>query len=433
MPSSKTRIAIIGGGVAGLVVARHATTKLDRYSLTLFEQTDQVGGTWVYTDETDVDSHGLPIHSSMYKNLRTNLPQEIMQIPDFPLKENEGPSFVHHTVIRQYLRDYAKHFNLYPHIKLNTLVKHVEPETLRNGQTIWMVTYEDLEGKVETTKTFDAVVVCNGHYTVGHVPHIPGIESFPGGSIHSHQYRVPEVYAKKKVCILGASWSGIDIALEVSEYAEKIYLSHNLPKPVDSVMAKNVEQRPGIQSVQGNVFIFNDGSMAEVDSFIYCTGYEFTYPFMSTKVEMRTENNQVEPFYKHLIHIDYPSLFVMGLPAIVIPFPMFHIQAQYILAILEGFIKLPSAKQMREASEAEKRDLLNQGIPLRHITKLKERQWAYYDEMAKAANVRGFPPVIKKIYDHSNAMRELDFTTYKNYQYRIIDDENFVACYCKPC
>ncbi|XP_026673478.1 dimethylaniline monooxygenase [N-oxide-forming] 2-like isoform X2 [Ceratina calcarata] len=364
---------------------------------------------------------------------RTNLPQEIMQIPDFPLKENEGPSFVHHTVIRQYLRDYAKHFNLYPHIKLNTLVKHVEPETLRNGQTIWMVTYEDLEGKVETTKTFDAVVVCNGHYTVGHVPHIPGIESFPGGSIHSHQYRVPEVYAKKKVCILGASWSGIDIALEVSEYAEKIYLSHNLPKPVDSVMAKNVEQRPGIQSVQGNVFIFNDGSMAEVDSFIYCTGYEFTYPFMSTKVEMRTENNQVEPFYKHLIHIDYPSLFVMGLPAIVIPFPMFHIQAQYILAILEGFIKLPSAKQMREASEAEKRDLLNQGIPLRHITKLKERQWAYYDEMAKAANVRGFPPVIKKIYDHSNAMRELDFTTYKNYQYRIIDDENFVACYCKPC
>lgn len=70
MPSSKTRIAIIGGGVAGLVVARHTTAKLDTYSVTLFEQTDQVGGTWIYTDEIDVDKHGLPIHSSMYKNLR---------------------------------------------------------------------------------------------------------------------------------------------------------------------------------------------------------------------------------------------------------------------------------------------------------------------------------------------------------------------------
>lgn len=98
----------------------------------------------------------------------------------------------------------------------------MEPLTLGNVKTIWMVTYEDLESKVQTTKTFDAVVMCNGHYTVGHVPYIPGIESFPGGCIHSHQYRVPDVYAKKKVCILGASWSGIDIAVEVSKYAEKV-------------------------------------------------------------------------------------------------------------------------------------------------------------------------------------------------------------------
>lgn len=70
MPSSKTRIAIVGGGVAGLVVARHVVPKLDIYSLMLFEQTDHIGGTWIYTDETQFDKHGLLIHSSMYKNLR---------------------------------------------------------------------------------------------------------------------------------------------------------------------------------------------------------------------------------------------------------------------------------------------------------------------------------------------------------------------------
>jgi len=55
----------------------------------------------------------------------------------------------------------------------------------------------------------------------------------------------------------------------------------------------------------------------------------------------------------------------MGLPGIVIPFPMFHIQAQYILAILEDGIKLPSPQQMREEYEMEKKSLLDQGIPVR--------------------------------------------------------------------
>lgn len=433
MPSSKTRIAIVGGGVAGLVTARHIMSRLDTYSLMLFEQTDHIGGTWVYTDETHLDKHGLLIHSSMYKNLRTNIPKEVMQIPDFPYQNQEGPSFVHHSVIREYLLDYAKHFNLYPYIKFNTLVKHVEPEILKNGQTLWIVTYEDLESKVETTKIFDAVVLCNGHYTVGHIPHIPGIESFHGRCIHSHQYRIPEVYAGKRICILGASWSGIDIAIEISQYADKVYLSHNLTERIDSKMSSNVEQRPSIESIQGNVFIFRDGSSAEVDSFIYCTGYKFTYPFMSTKVEIRTDNNHVEPIYKHLMHMDYTNLFFMGLPAIVIPFPMFHIQAQYILGILEGRIQLLSPQRMREEYEIEKKSLLDQGIQLRHINKLKDRQWAYYDEIAAAANVPSLPPVMKKIFDHVSDMRDINFTTYKNYQYRIIDNENFSVSYCKPC
>ncbi|XP_029661261.1 flavin-containing monooxygenase FMO GS-OX3-like [Formica exsecta] len=433
MPSSKTRIAIIGGGVAGLVVARHMVSRLDIYSLMLFEQTDHIGGTWVYTDETHLDKHGLLIHSSMYKNLRTNIPKEIMQIPDFPFKNQGGPSFAHHSLIREYLLDYAKQFNLYPYIKLNTLVKNVEPEILKNGQTLWTVTYKDLESKVETTKTFDAVVLCNGHYTIGHVPHTPGIESFHGECIHSHQYRMPEIYAGKKVCILGASWSGIDIAMEVSQYADKVYLSHNWTEHFNSKMSSNVEQRPNIESIQGNVFIFRDGSSAEVDSFIYCTGYKFTYPFMSTKVEIRTDDNHVEPIYKHLVHMDYTSLFFMGLPAIVVPFPMFHIQAQYILAVLEGRIQLPSPQRMREEYEIEKKSLLEQGIQLRHINKLKDRQWAYYDEIAAAANVPSFPPVIRKIFDHVSDMRDINFTTYKNYQYCIIDNENFSVSYCKPC
>lgn len=94
------------------------------------------------------------------------------------------------------------------------------------------------------------------------------------------------------------------------------------------------------------------------------SGYKFTYPFMSTKVEIRTDDNHVEPVYKYLVHMDYTNLFLMGLPELVIPFPMFHIQAQYILGILEGRIQLPSPRQMREEYESEKKSLLDEDIPV---------------------------------------------------------------------
>lgn len=86
---------------------------------------------------------------------------------------------------------------------------------------------------------------------------------------------------------------------------------------------------------------------------------------MSDKVSIKTDDNHVEPIYKHLVHAEVPNLFFMGLPGIVIPFPMFHIQSQYILKILDGDIKLPSAEKMRLDYENEKKILLQQGIPVR--------------------------------------------------------------------
>ncbi|XP_046745134.1 flavin-containing monooxygenase FMO GS-OX3-like isoform X2 [Diprion similis] len=364
---------------------------------------------------------------------KTNVPKEIMQIPDFPFKDQDGPSFVHHSVVRHYLWSYTKHFNLFPHIKLNTLVKHVEPEGLPSGQTLWLVTSKDLESNVVMTRTFDAAILCNGHYTVGHVPHIPGIETFPGKSIHSHQYRKPETYANKKVCILGASWSGLDIAIEVSKYADKIYLSHNLADPKISKLPKNVKEVAGIDRIHGSTFVFKTGVTAVVEEFIYCTGYQFTYPFLSEKVNINTKDNHVEPVYKYLVHTDVQNLFFMGLPGLAIPFPMFHLQAQYILKIIDGRVKLPSSSEMREDIQREKRKLLQEGIPARHIIKLKDRQWAYYDDIATTAGVPSFPPVIRKIWDHTCEMRDQDLTTYKNYRYHIVDRENFTVDYYKPC
>ena len=69
----KIRVAVIGAGAAGLAALRRIRERADIYDVTAFEQTGKVGGTWVYTDRVGTDENGLPIHASMYKNLRSVL------------------------------------------------------------------------------------------------------------------------------------------------------------------------------------------------------------------------------------------------------------------------------------------------------------------------------------------------------------------------
>lgn len=59
-----------------------------------------------------------------------------------------------------------------------------------------------------------------------HIPKIPGIKDFSGRVIHSHIYRHPEEFVNQTVVVLGASFSGLDISIDINPFARKIYLSH---------------------------------------------------------------------------------------------------------------------------------------------------------------------------------------------------------------
>ncbi|CAL4167656.1 unnamed protein product, partial [Meganyctiphanes norvegica] len=109
------RIGVIGAGAGGLCAARHILAA-GNIQPVVWEQSDRVGGTWVYNPNTGQDKNGLPIFSSMYKNLKTNLPKEVMAFPDSPFPEG-GKSYVSHKGVLSYLEDYCKHYQLYPHIK----------------------------------------------------------------------------------------------------------------------------------------------------------------------------------------------------------------------------------------------------------------------------------------------------------------------------
>lgn len=62
------RICIIGAGAAGLCAARNCLAK--QWNVVLYEQTSQIGGTWVYVNNNCSVATGSDVHSSMYKNLK---------------------------------------------------------------------------------------------------------------------------------------------------------------------------------------------------------------------------------------------------------------------------------------------------------------------------------------------------------------------------
>jgi cation diffusion facilitator CzcD-associated flavoprotein CzcO len=67
---SRVRVVVIGAGPAGLCAARHLAADPRHFEFKVFEQGAEVGGTWCYTDLTDTDEYGVPIHSCMYRNLK---------------------------------------------------------------------------------------------------------------------------------------------------------------------------------------------------------------------------------------------------------------------------------------------------------------------------------------------------------------------------
>ncbi|KAK6185960.1 hypothetical protein SNE40_008086 [Patella caerulea] len=418
------RVAVIGAGAAGLCAVRHLIAKPKTFQVVGFEQGDRVGGTWIYTDKKGQDEYGLPIHSSMYKNLRTNLPKEVMAFPDFPFDKNL-PSFVRHEDVLKYLEDYAEHFDLYPFIKFRTHVVQLLPKKCESKLS-WEITYNTLSDVNKSqTDQFDAVIVCNGHYSVPIIPNIAGLDSFKGEIIHSHLYRDAETMRNKRVVCLGAGASGQDIAIEISSTAKMVFLSHN-KSPLQSVLPTNIQQCPGIDRVEGKTVVLTSGEILDVDIILLCTGYHYSFPFLTEQCHLSVDKEErITPLYKHLIHTEFPSLCFIGLCKTICPFPQFNVQVQFFLASLDGSFTLPSKEEMDKDTEKDLELRLSQGLPLRHAHTMATRQWEYNNQLAKMANLEPIPPGVQVLYDMVHEKRVKNLPGYKKINYRMTGPESF--------
>ncbi|KAK2155086.1 hypothetical protein NP493_2110g00011 [Ridgeia piscesae] len=425
------RVAVIGAGAAGLCALRHLTARPSAFTALGFEQTSNVGGTWVYTEDTGLDRNGLPIHSSVYKNMTTNLPVEVMAFPDFPFNE-DLPSFVKHTDVCQYLTDYTDRFHLRDHIRFNTQVELVEPETTQAGRTTWHLRTRNVTDPtcgLEDHK-FDCVMVCNGHYAEPLVCSLPGQSQFKGLVMHSHDYRHPEVFSDMNVLCLGAGPSGRDISIEMAPFAKQVYWSHKKKMGLYAPLPTNLRETATVASLKPDSAVLTTGEELRLDAFIICTGYLYTFPFLAPSCHVKVEDKRVTPLYKHTLHTEYTSLAFIGLCSNTLPFPQFDCQIRFCLAAWDGSMELPTQAEMDADTECDYKAKLATGEPHRHAHKLAGKQWEYYDKLASLAGFPPLPRILQQISDNIDDERANNILGYKHMKVEMIAPD---ACILKKC
>ncbi len=398
----KLHAAVIGAGAAGLVCARELARQ--NIEVTVFEQSGQVGGVWVYDSRVDDDITGLDphrtVHSSLYDSLRTNLPRDLMAFSDYYFDSSGGgedtwPRYPDHTKVLEYLERFTSDHDLLNKIRFNSKVTGLEPLSeagmdRSESRPGWQLQSSDSKG-VPSTEVFDVVAVCNGHYSKPRVPPLPGIESFPGYVIHSHNYRRPDKFTNMKVAVWGAAASGADLAREIASVASEVYWCGNVFELPAKPVGKGIHQYPSPVSCTGDTFTFSDEvSVAGVDAFVYCTGYEFSFPFLDNSI-VSVEDNWVHPLYLDLVSTKFQNLAFIGLPYLVIPFRLFEMQARWFASGMAGEMDLPVRDKMISEYKNSLQALNEKGIPKHHYHRLGDGQTDYINLLASQCGAEPVP------------------------------------------
>ncbi|CAB1104099.1 unnamed protein product [Ectocarpus sp. CCAP 1310/34] len=223
--------------------------------------------------------------------------------------------------------------------------------------------------------------------------------------MHAREYDIPgvEAFVGKRVLCVGARSSGTDIAREISSVAHAVHVCDR-SNPVTSKGRErgNVWSRTALEKFEGaNGVRFKNGELVEVDTVVWCTGYNYAFPSLEGSGLLTAPAlKRVHPVFEHLLHVYHPSLSFIGLPQrraplpppnSAAPFPLFELQANAVAAAIVGWASFPSLAEREQWLRGDE-DRIREGAvgpssPGAHL--LGGRQWEYLRRLLRIASGPG--------------------------------------------
>lgn len=208
------RVALIGAGPSGLAAAKALATE-GQVEPVVLEAALNIGGMWA--------GEGRGAWSS---DMRTNLSHHVCAFSDLPWPPSTDVFPIRREVIK-YLTTYAAEFKLLKFIHFGVSVRKVRAV----GPHTWKL---DMlyNGKPET-EIFDNVIVATGFFSVPYTPEFDGLDLFQGAIYHSAHCDSASAnrgaFAGKRVLVVGAAFSGTEIACQIASYASAVTVTVRRP------------------------------------------------------------------------------------------------------------------------------------------------------------------------------------------------------------
>lgn len=398
---SEAKYAIIGAGPCGLAAAK---IFLD-YDIPFdgYESGPDVGGLW---DINNPDS-------TVYESAHLISSKFTTGYSCFPMPDSM-PDYPSHREVWKYFCQFAQHFGLYSHFSFLTRVVRVQPND-EQAQT-WQITLQNGE-----TRSYAGVIIASGTF---HTPSMPRFEgNFSGEIVHSAAYKSADLFANKRVLVVGAGNSGCDIAVDAVYRAQSVALSmrrgyHFVPKyvfgkPADTLgglvrLPRPLKQRidewilrlfagdaqrvgfpkpdhklyelhpvvnslviyhaghgdiaikPAISRTDGKCVWFSDGSNDEYDIILAATGYQLNYPFIDPKY--LCWRGTYPQLFLHIFNPQYRNLFMLGMvEATGLGWQGRYEQAQLVAAYIRAKTQYPDRAQRFDHAISHDQPKLNGG------------------------------------------------------------------------
>ncbi|QUC21778.1 uncharacterized protein UV8b_06022 [Ustilaginoidea virens] len=432
------RVAVVGAGASGILSAAHLIAAgLD---VVVFERNSGPGGVWLYDErkiprlaypstkasradvqvgEKLADDEALIMHAPpgpCYRNLKTNVPTPLMEVTLLAWPPCT-PDYADHHLVQQYLYSISMQKKVHEATSYGARVQKVEKK--EDG---WLVMWTSLQSneeslviEKESASCFDAVVVANGHYHAPRIPDIPGLsqakQRYGSRIMHSKEYRRPEDLKSKTVLMIGGGVSSVDIATDISPFANSIYQStRNSHFDLDAGMlprnATRVDEIALFEIHDDNDTLCADDPLPVSCHLDYHS--DETRPENASDRILVSDGTQVHNLHKDMFYIHDPTLAFVGLPYYTFTFSVFDFQAIVVAQVLSGLVELPTKAEMRSEYEAK---VLQVGHG-RNFHSIHGKEEAYVADILSWANanrvrrglnpIAGFPP---KWYEAKEALR----------------------------
>ncbi len=390
------RVAVIGAGACGLCAAKYLLEV--GFDVTVYEIGSQIGGMWRFMNDNG--------RSSAYRTLHINTSRGVTRFSDLDFDE-QTQDFPDHTDMHRYLVRYAEHFGVAPRIRFNCPVTRIQPAfDPASDAPQWRVRTAD-----GSEATYDAVIVASGHLSKPY--HVQAFTRFGGQYLHSHDYKAPEPFIGKRVCVVGIGNSACDIAsdlcvtsphcvlvarsgvlilpkllfgrafTDITAQIQRPWIPRTMRRKitrfltwlahgdltrlgfkaptelthvtsnatvVTDIAYRRIEVKQGIAAVEGRTLRFDDGTAEEFDVLIGATGYRIDLDFVPAEI-VSADDNRLE-LYLRIVPPGWPGLFFMGFFNTDTALNMvFEHQVRWVREILLGNARLPSAEAMRRSIE----------------------------------------------------------------------------------